>query len=266
MTSPLDPVIAPQSAPTPPTPATAVAPSCLRCGPLTGCAVALLAGLLTWGILQVGFPVFNIPKELRDLPSPQPPELAAKAAQASVVAARWNATLLLAILGLSVAGSLAVAESLLRGTAGSAWWRGLLSGVLAGLCGAVAGLSASLLLKSPQAMGGMSPLARTISVQCMGLGLLGLGIGLGVGSTGPWRLLLNAALGGALAGLLVGFLYPTGMGYLLPNVQTEHVVPIDRTSQLIWLVAVSLLIALVITGLGKGTSNKKRDGVTPVPQ
>jgi hypothetical protein len=182
----------------------------LRGGPLTGSAVALLAGLLTWGILQVGFPVFNIPKELRDLPSPLPTELAAKAAQANIVAECWNATLLLAILGLSVAGSLAVAESLLRGTAGSAWWRGLLSGVLAGLCGAAAGLSALLLLKSPQALGGLSPLAKTISAQCVGLGLLGLGIGLGVGSTGPWRLLLNAALGGTLAGLLVGFLYPTG--------------------------------------------------------
>lgn len=251
MSSPVEPVIAPLSAPSPQTPPAADASSRLRCGPLAGCAIALFAGLLTWGILQACFPVFNIPKELQNLPIPQPSDLAAKAAQAFVVAARWNATLLFAIFGLTVAGSLAAAESVLRGTAGSAWWRGTLSGIVAGLGGAVAGLAASLLLEAPQATGGMSPLARTTSVQCLGLGLLGSGVGFGVGITGGWRLLLNAAVGGALGGLLVGFLYPTGMGYLLPNTQTEHVVPIEQTSQLIWLVAASLVIALVITSLGR---------------
>ncbi len=266
MTSPVEPVIDPLNSLTPNTPSGSVPQSCLRCGPLTGCAVALFAALLTWGILQVSFPAFSIPKELRNLPSPQPPDLAAKAAQASVVAARWNATLLFAIFGLTVAGFLTATESILRRASGSAWWRGLLSGMIAGLCGAAAGLSASLLLEFLHAMAGISPLAKTMSFQCLGLGLFGLGVGLGVGSTVDRRLLLNAAVGGALAGLLVGFLYPTGMGYLLPNTQTEHVVPIERTSQLIWLVAVSLLTAMVITGLGKGAGNKKRDGVSPIPQ
>lgn len=50
---------------------------------------------------------------------------------------------------------------------------------------------------------------------------------------------------------------PDGVGYLFPNAQTEHGVPVERTSQLIWLVAVSLLIALVITGLGKGDKQHK---------
>lgn len=251
MTSPVEPVFDAQTTPLPQYLGRPAAASHWRCGPLAACAVTLFAGLLTWGVLQACFPVFEIRKELQNLPTPQPSDLAAKAAQALVVASRWNATLLFAILGLSLAGSLAATESLLRGMAGSAWWRGLLSGVVAGLCGAGAGLSASLLLESPSSLGGMSPLARTISVQCLGLGLLGLGVGLGSGITGGWRLLLNAAVGGALGGLLVGFLYPTGMGYLLPHTQTEHVVPIERSSQLIWLVAVSLLTALVITGLGR---------------
>jgi hypothetical protein len=47
------------------------------------------------------------------------------------------------------------------------------------------------------------------------------------------------------------------VGYLFPNAQTEHGVPVERTSQLIWLVAVSLLIALVITGVGKGDKQHK---------
>ena len=257
MTSPVEPVSDSQSSRSLQT-QRAVPTSCLRCGPLAGCAAAVLGGLLTWGILQVCFPVFDIPKELQNLPYPPPSGWVAKAEQAVIVAARWNATLLFAILGITTAGFLAAAESVLRGDAGSAWWRGILSGTMAGLCGAVAGLAASLLLESPQATGGMSPLARTISVQCLGLGLLGLGVGLGVGVTGGWSRLLNAGVGGALGGLLGGFLYPTGMGYLFPNTQTEHVVPIERTSQLIWLVAVPLLTALVITGLGVNKTAKRK--------
>jgi hypothetical protein len=223
---------------------------------MIGCAAALLGGVLTWGILQAAFPVFEMPKELQNLPSPQPSHLAVKAEQAFIVATRLNATLLFAILGATIAGFLAVAESVSQGNAKSAWWRGPLSGCIAGLVGAAAGLVASLLLESPQALAGLSPLARTISVQCLGLGLLGLGVGLGVGTSGGWSRLLNAGVGGALGGLLVGFLYPTGMGFLLPNTQTEHVVPLEPTSQLIWSVAISLLIALVVTSLGRRQRGK----------
>lgn len=223
----------------------------LRCGPLPGCAAALLAGLLTWGLTRAVFPVFDIPEELKNLPSPQPSHLAVKAERAQIEADRWNATVLFAVLGLTVAGGLAVAECLVRGPAAAAWWRALLSGSIAGLLGAAGGLSASLLLESPQHLAGLSPLARTISVQCLGLGLAGLGIGLGVGTLGGGRVLLNAAVGGVLAGGLVGFVYPTAMGYLLPAAQTERVVPLEATSQLIWLAAIAGISALVITGLGK---------------
>jgi hypothetical protein len=198
------------------------------------------------------FPVFDIPKELQDLPTPQPSDLAAKADQAMVVATRWNATLTLAILGLSMGAFFAVAESVSRGVAKAAWWRGLVSATIAGLFGAAGGLVASLLLESPQMTADMSPLARTISVQCLGLGLFGLGVGVGVGLTsGGLRLLVNAALGGLMGGLITGFLYPAGMAYLLPNTQTERVVPLEAPSRLVWLAAATLLTALVMTGLGR---------------
>ena len=255
MTSPVEPVSDAQSTPSPETQVPAIPPTRSRCGTLAGCTAAVLGGVLTWGLLQTLFPVFEIPEELQNLPSPQPSDLAVKAERAFVVATRWNATLLFAILGVTIAAFLAVAESVSQRCAKSAWWRSPLSGCIAGLAGAVAGLSASLLLESPQVLAGMSPLAKTISVQCLGLGLLGLGTGLGVGITGGWSRLLNAGVGGALGGLLVGFLYPTGMGFLLPNTQTEHVVPIERSSQLIWSVAISLLIGMVITSLGRSKVN-----------
>jgi len=250
MTNPVEPV-SESSSVSAPAGGGAVPAAGLRCGPLVGCAAALLAGLLAWGLVQAAFPVFDIPEELKNLPSPQPSHLAVKAERAQVEADRWNATLLFAVFGLGVAGVLAAAECLLRGRPAAAWWRVVLSGVTAGLLGAAGGLSASLLLESPQLLGGMSPLARTISVQCLGVGLAGLGIGLGVGTAGGARVLLQATVGGVLAGVLVGFLYPTAMGYLLPNTQTERVVPLEPTSQLIWLAVIALMSALVITGLGK---------------
>lgn len=250
MSNPVEP-ISPTQPEASPSAGGAVPAAGLRCGPLPGCAAALLAGLLTWGLVQAAFPVFDIPEELKNLPSPQPSHLAVQAERAQIQADRWNATLLAAILGMTVAGAVATAECLLGGRVAAAWWRILVSGLVAGLVGAAGGLSASLLLESPQLLVGMSPLARTISVQCLGLGLAGLGIGLGVGATGGGRVLLNAAVGGALAGVLAGFVYPTGMGYLLPTAQTERVVPLEPTSQLIWLGAMSVISVLVITGLGK---------------
>jgi hypothetical protein len=156
------------------------------------------------------------------------------------------------MLGLLLGAFLAIAESLARGAAGAACWRAPLAAAIAGLFGAGGGLSASLLLESAQVTAGMSPLARTICIQCLGLGLLGLGVGLGLGvSAGGRRLIAGSAMGGILGCAIIGFLYPAGMGYLLPNAQTEHVVPIETLSRCIWLVSTALLTALVLTGLGR---------------
>lgn len=248
-----DPQASAGQEPSSPAPAAAVAarPPRIGCRPWRACSVALLGGLLTWGVLRCCFPVFDIPVELRDLPSPQPPELADKAAQATVIATRWNAVLTLAILGFAVAAWIAAVESFSRGVAKRAWWRAPLSGLFAAGVAAAGGLAASLLLVSPELLGELSPLARTIAVQCLGLGILGLGIGAGVGLTGgSLRLAMQAGLAGVLGGVLVGFLYPPLMAYLLPVAKTERVIPLEATSQLIWLVSAALLPTLVMTGLG----------------
>jgi hypothetical protein len=207
---------------------------------------------MTWGVLQGCFPVFEIPVELRDLPSPQPPDLAAQAAQATEVATRWNAALTLGILGFAVAALIAGVEAFSRSAAASAWWRALISGLIAGGLAAAGGLVASLLLVSPQPLGETSPLARTITVHCVGLGVLGFGVGAAVGLTaGGVRLAAHAALGGLLGGVLIGFLYPSLMAYLLPIAKTERVIPLEPVSQLIWLAAAAVLPTLIMTSLGR---------------
>jgi hypothetical protein len=210
-----------------------------------------LAGLLTWGVLQAVFPVFKLPEELANLPTPSPPEKAAEQALAQAVADRYNAILTLAVLGAAAAGFLSAAEAVARHRPLSAFWRGPLGSTVGGVIGAAAGLIGDGVLAACQSTPALTPLGNTIAVQCTELGVLGLGIGAGVGvAVGSFRLSLHLALGGVLGGVLTGIAYPAIVGYLLPNVQTEHVVPIESNSQLIWLVAASLLMALIMAGLG----------------
>ena len=80
------------------TPDALVTSNHLVCGPLLGGISALAGGLLTWCVVLVFFPVFAIPPELADLPSPVPWELGVKLDAATAEAAKQNVTLALAIL------------------------------------------------------------------------------------------------------------------------------------------------------------------------
>lgn len=224
----------------------------LQCGPLRGCIAAFLGGLLTWGIFQVAFPVFTLPKELADLPYPTPPDKEAELVRFQEIANRGHAILAVAILGVAVGCFLATAEACSRGMCRSATWRGPLGGAVAGLIGAGAGLLGFFLVASLKYVATLSPLAKTITAQSATLGLLGLGIGLGIAiAYRDLRLLLNCALGGILGGVFAAIIYPTCIACLLPVAQTELAIPKDATSQLIWIAATTLLIGFALTGIGK---------------
>lgn len=224
----------------------------LQCGLVLGAFVALLAGLLAWGAWQAMGPVFVMPKELVDLPYPAPPGKAAEQDRATAVVNRHNAILALGLLGAIVGLFLATAEAGSRRALKSACWKGPMTAALAGLAGAGGGLAGSLVLESPEILGEWSPLAWTIAVQAVTLGALGLGVGAGVAVPhGTLRLILSSASGGILGGLLAALIYPVCMAYLMPVAQTECVMPRDTLSRLIWMTAVAVLIAMVLTGLGK---------------
>jgi hypothetical protein len=208
--------------------------------------------LLTWGILQVAFPVFSVPEELANLPTPAPPDKEAELIRALEIANRGHATLAVAILGVVVGCFLAAAESCSRGMCRSAMWKGPLGGAIAGLFGAGAGLSGFFLVGSLKYVAGLSPLAKTITAQSATLGLLGLGIGVAIAiAYGGFRLLLNCSLGGILGGVFAAIIYPTCVAYLLPVAQTELAIPKDATIQSIWIAATTLLIGFALTGVGK---------------
>jgi len=234
--------------------ATGGAPSSshLQCGLVIGVLAALLAGLLAWGTWRAIGPVFTMPEELTNLPTPVPPDKAAEQDQATAMVNRNNATLALGLLGAIVGLFLATAEAGSRRALKSACWKGPMTAVLAGLAGAGGGLAGSLVLESPELLNDWSPLARTIAVQGVTLGALGLGVGVGVAVLhGTLRLILLSAAGGILGGLLAALVYPVCVACLMPVAQTECVMPTDTLSCLIWMTAAAVLIAMVLTGLGK---------------
>ena len=229
-------------------------PPRLHCGVLFGTIAAFLGGLLTWAILMAILPVFAMPEELANLEPPQPPEKVAAQELAMATANGQNAILALAILALVLSVSLALVEAWRRSALVSAVWRCPSSGAIAAVFGAGAGLLGAVVFASLKDTSGLSPLAKTIAVQGAMLGFFGLGIGISVAF--PYarlRLLLQCAGGGVLGGLLAALIYPIAVGYLLPEAQTERVLPKDGTILLILISFVTVLITLVLTGLGKKT-------------
>lgn len=223
-----------------------------RCSPWVGAVVALLGGLLTWAVLERLLPVFQMPPELSQLQPPVPVEKMLEVDRAMARAARGNAVVAMAVLGFVLGGFLATAETFARRRWLAAVWTVPLAGIVAGLCGAGAGLLGAAVLEGLQSVTGVSPLAKTTASQAALLGLFGLGLGAGVGL--PYanpRLLLNSVLGGVLSGGLLALIYPAGVGYLLPIAQTERLFPDAGLSRLIWLAAIGALSGTTLTGLGR---------------
>ena len=233
------------------TPDALVTSNHLVCGPLLGGISALTGGLLTWCVVLIFFPVFTLPPELADLPSPVPWELGVKQDAATAEAAKQNVTLALAIFGLFVAFLLTAAEAFRRHVFLSIWWRGILAAFVAVSIGAGAGILGATVSETLAKTTDLSPLMKTIVMQAAMLGMAGMGIGIGVGvSFGRILLVVGGAAGGALGGALAAILYPVVVGYLLPNLQTERVMPNEPMSSLMWLVIAAVMIGIVLGGLG----------------
>jgi hypothetical protein len=177
--------------------------------------------------------------------------------EASDMASRCNAAYAVGMVGLLLGLLLAVTEAIGRGRAMTALPKGILAGLFGGAAGAAGGLAGWYLLYALLPSSHWSPLAKTIVVQGVTLGLLGLGVGLGLALPyRRWRLLLNAALGSVLGAALAAFIYPAATGYFLPQANTEMVVPGCRGGLLPWLLLSTGLIGLVATGLGKPRTTK----------
>jgi hypothetical protein len=163
-----------------------------------------------------------------------------------------NATLFVTILGVIVGGGLAASEAVARRLG---WF--ILAAVLAGaavgaLFGFLAGLAGNMAFDLHQPIGSLSPLAKTIRSQTAMLGILGVGIGLSMGLlSGCRRTVLTCGVGGLLAGVLAGIVYPMLAAVCLPTVATELVVPSHRAGRLLWIGVMTGLLGVAIPGVAR---------------
>jgi hypothetical protein len=227
-------------------------PDQLAAGPLAGLLIALLAGAVCWVLLETAFPVFAISDRLANLPTPAPVEDLVELEMANRQAASRNAILFLGILGAVVGGGLAVGEGVARRSG-----RLILTAVLAGtavaaLFGCLAGLIGHMAFDFHRPIEGLSPLAKTIRTQAILSATLGLGLGLAVGMISRrGRIALTCLVGGLLAGVLAGIVYPMLTAICFPGLATESVVPSQTIGRLVWIAVLTGFAGLVIPGVAR---------------
>ncbi len=247
----------------PPTFLPSVSVNHLQSGPLVGVVIGVLAGVLTWGILESCFPVFVVAVELKELSasaSPEEIEAIENAERAVLLADRQNTILAMTILGLIAGALFASGEAHAR----SAWkWVplvGVVSGLIGGLGGAAAATIGHQMFSGPRPVTDFSPMAQTMMRQMAMLGILGLAVGIGMAI--PYRkplLLVHCVIGCVLGGLLVGIACPPLIGYFVHEVNTEVVMPASGLYGLVWLTMTTGFMALIVTGLGKRKTVKVCD-------
>ena len=95
-------------------------------------------------------------------------------------------------------------------------------------------------------------LVKTMIVQSGMLGLMGLGIGFGIAlALFHRRIAVTCATGCLLGGFLAALLFPIVASVLLPQVNTDLLMPDPGMGRLLWLGIAASLIGATVTGLGK---------------
>lgn len=221
---------------------------------IPGLILALLVSLLVWGVLEVMPSVFELPEHLRELSGNAPEEQQKELLDTSLVVSNKNAALSLVLLISTLSLFLTIAEAKLRHQGLDAIWRGLLAIVIADVFAVGGSILGSMLATSASMP--EDPMVRTIIVQSAMFGLAGFGVGAGVAfaSTLPIfrpRPLAVCLTGGLLGGLLAGLIFPMASSILMPNAQTEVLMPDPGVSRLLWLALVSCLSVLAVTAMGK---------------
>ncbi len=213
---------------------------------------ALIAGGLTWIILQMTYPVFEVPSELINLGPFATAEQEMELFAARGKAERQNAILFVALLGALTGGGLGIAlatrrqswSALMIGSVvGSVV--GILAGGLLGAAGGLLGDIACVALRT-----GVQPLSLegTVLTQCVTLGMLGIGVGLGLGVfSGHYQAATNYLAAGIFAGVGAGVIYPVVVALVLPGAQTEWTLPPDGRNQAIWIVVTSVSLGVMMS-------------------
>jgi hypothetical protein len=232
-------------------------------------AVASVAGLAVWAIVQWRYPFFVAPAAKTAGgrgPSPPSDEEIALAVQVAYL----NATAVIALAGGLFGAALALREGVRRGQAK----RALLPIVGGGVLGGAGGWGGQWLSGLPwlHQLGttrlGDTPRAVVIQAVCWGLTGLGIGLGLAIPLTRRPHALAEVAAGGALGGLLGTLVYPVlaaVVGIILPAGETLGLIPEGGVDRILWLEAAAICIAAGVSGGAIRQSSNSGPGAASMP-
>lgn len=246
----------------------AVQPPKSGIGSLMGSLVMIIAALAAGGstLLTLGkiMPVYDVPEELKNLPTPAPTEKLAELDREMQIKEMCNSTLALGIFGALLGLTIGVAEGLLAQSPS----RIIMVGVVGIVGGCTLGAAAGFVgvhftryceyasyVDSKEAdkitmwFKSTSPLMRNLMIQASSLGLMGLGVGM---IAVFWKTPLarvQGIFGGALAGVLGALFYVLLTATIYPVANTSTVLPEEGVSRLMWLGCSTGLIGLVLGGM-----------------
>ncbi len=197
----------------------------LRITTILSLILAILACGILAGVVIIGFPIFHVPAELT---IQFPPEEIARVREASMrQTAMLNATVALGVLGFVMSLLFGMGEAAARRFADGTTVRlvpGIILATAMGCAGAVVGQLLVNLLHVPE--GPLTPIVRTFIVQAGMFGLFGLGVGAALGFVaGGARTASVVAVSGLLAGIVAAFVFPVASTFVMPDLQTELVMP-----------------------------------------
>ncbi len=229
----------------------------LAAGPLAGLLVALAAGAVCWVLLETAFPVFTVSEDLIPGAFPSDEEMLAFEVALGEAVFR-NAILFVGIFGAVVGGGLAVGEGVAQRSRRIVLKAALAGTAVAAVFGCLAALTGHVAFDYHYPIEGLSPLAKTIRTQAAMLATLGAGIGLAVGIfSGGRRIGFTCVVGGLLAGVLAGMVYPMVTAVCFPGIATELVVPYGTVDRFLWIGVMTGLAGVIIPGVGRRRPPRK---------
>ena len=234
----------------------------LRISPWQGISLAAIVSVAVWGTLEAIMPVYVVQDDMQMSGNDVTQEQMQEQRDTSVLYRTRNAMISLSMLAFTLASTIAALELFIRGEQLRAIWSGLLGGLIAAVIASGAGAVGATLLDS-LAMPDHR-LVKTMIVQSGMLSTMGLAIGLGISLAFFRKQLLLTCTGGCmLGGLLAAFAFPIVASVLLPDLNTEELMPGAGIGRLLWAGLAAGLIGVTVTGLGKERSQPNAQTSTP---
>jgi hypothetical protein len=215
---------------------------------------ALLAGAIVWGIVQGVHPLFRVPKEFEAPSIGMAPEVYLANRRAQEWNDRRHAMVYVGLLGALVGAGLGAAR---LAALSRPRWPVLIVAVSGAIGGALGGLAGSRTQEYIAEHVGQAELLHTVFAQGATWLPLGAALGLGLwlasqrgksqpGEYWPGKSPLHELAAGLAAGLIAAVAYPITVSVLTPAASTDHLLPVDRGSQALWLLLAAGVFGLVL--------------------